>query len=58
MFPSKPFINFEWNKNTNSELLELVDGNKRVICKTSIGPYKNIFGDIKLDLGNIYYWEI
>ena len=39
---------FEWNKVLIDDVFKISDDNKKVICKESTKPYKNIIGNVIL----------
>lgn len=57
MESSKPQIFFPWITSTIDPHLKYT-ASGLITCLSSIGPYKNVYGDFALLPNGVYYWEI
>ena len=55
----KHFVYLNWKTNGANPSLKFFDDQYSTVeVTTSTGPYKNLYADIVIQKGDIYYWEI
>lgn len=54
----KPQIYFSWMFSNLDPKLKISDSGNALTCQSSIGPFKNAYGNFPLLPNGIYYWEL
>lgn len=54
----KPQIYFSWIYSLVDPRIKIDDYGNLLTCQSSVGPFKNAFGNFPLIPNGIYYWEI
>jgi len=58
MEPLKPQIYFSWMVSNIDPKLKINEIGNSITCLSSIGPFKNAYGNYPLLQNGIYYWEL
>ena len=53
------FVYLNWDTRNRSKYLEFKEDKQSTVwVRTSVGVYKNNYGDFLMERSGVYYWEI